>query len=90
MEGWKSHLWFDERSAGVIRRWSTFQQVVEFDEGMWLFLRRSTTFAGLRGILISKESLPGSCAWPELRMYLRQRIDEGAEHEAGARKLPTP
>src|SRR5215467_13170449 len=48
MEARKSHVWFDERSAGAIRRWSTFEQFVEFDEGMWLVLRRRTTFAGLR------------------------------------------
>jgi hypothetical protein len=77
LEGRKSHLWFEERSAGAIREWSTFESLVEFDEGMWLFLRRSTTFAGLRGILISMESLPGSCAWSELTVYLRQRIGEG-------------
>ena len=85
LEGRKSHLWFEERSAGAIRQWSTFESIVEFDEGMWLFLRRSTTFAGLRGILISKESLPGSCAWSELKVYLSQRIEEGAEDEAQAR-----
>jgi len=78
VEGRKSHLWFDERSAGAIRRWSTFEQVVEFEEGMWLFLRRRTTYAGQRGILISKESLPGSCSWSDLQMYVRQRIEEGA------------
>jgi hypothetical protein len=78
LEGRKSHLWFEERSAGAIRQWSTFESLVEFDEGMWLFLRRSTTFAGLRGILISTESLPGSFAWSELKAYLSQRIGEGA------------
>jgi hypothetical protein len=78
LEGRKSHLWFEERCAGAIREWSTFESVVEFDEGMWLFLRRRTTFAGLRGILISTESLPGSCTWSELKLYLRQRIGEGA------------
>jgi hypothetical protein len=87
LEGRKSHLWFDERSAGAIRRWSTFGRLVEFEEGMWLFLRRSRTFAGLRGILISKESLPGSCAWSELQAYLRQRIAEGARDEAEAQKI---
>ena len=61
------------------------KSLVEFDEGMWLLLRRSTTFAGLRGILISKDSLPGSCAWSELKVYLSQRIEEGAEDEAQAR-----
>jgi hypothetical protein len=86
LEGRKSHLWFDERSAGAIRRWSTFEQVVEFEEGMWLFLRRGTTFAGLRGILISKESLPNSCSWSELQEYLRQRIEDGAKCEAGSPK----
>jgi hypothetical protein len=90
LEGRKSHLWFDERSAGAIRQWSTFEQVVEFEEGMWLFLRRGTTFAGLRGILISKESLPGSCSWSELKVYLRQRIDEGESHEAEVRKTYSP
>ena len=85
LEGRKSHLWFEERSAGAIRQWSTFESLVEFDEGMWLFLRRRMTFAGLRGILISKESLPGSCAWSELKVYLSQRIEEGAEDEAQAR-----
>ena len=50
--------------------------LVEFDEGLWLFLRRRTTFAGLRGILITTESLPGSCAWTELNVYLRQRIGD--------------
>jgi hypothetical protein len=83
LEGRKSHLWFDERSAGAIRQWSTFEQLVEFEEGMWLFLRRGTTFAGLRGILISKESLPNSCSWSELQGYLQQRIEEGARDEAG-------
>src|SRR5262245_43328624 len=78
LEGRPSHLWFEERSAGAIRRWSTFESLVEFDEGMWLFLRRSTTFAGLRGILISKHSLPGSCPWSELTAYLRQRIAAAA------------
>jgi hypothetical protein len=78
LEGRKSHLWFDEQSAGAIRRWSTFGQRVDFDEGMWLFLRRRMTFAGQRGILISKESLPGSCTWSELQAYVSQRIDEGA------------
>ena len=57
---------------------------------MWLFLRRGTTFAGLRGILISKESLPGSCSWSELKVYLRQRIDEGESHEAEVRKTYSP
>jgi ABC-type bacteriocin/lantibiotic exporter with double-glycine peptidase domain len=75
LEGRKSHLWFDERSAGAIRRWSTFEKLVEFDEGMWLFLRQRTTFAGLRGILISKDSLPNSCTWSELQTYLRQRLE---------------
>jgi hypothetical protein len=79
LEGRKSHLWFDEKSAGAIRRWSTFERVVEFDEGMWLFLRRRTTFAGLRGILISKDSLPNSCAWSELQIYLSQRLEEAGE-----------
>jgi hypothetical protein len=82
LEGRKSHLWFDEQSAGAVRRWSTFQQLVEFEEGMWLFLRRRTTFAGQRGILISKESLPGSCSWSELTEYLRQRIEEAEKWEA--------
>jgi hypothetical protein len=76
VEGRKSHLWFDERSAGAIRRWSTFEQLVEFEEGMWLFLRQRTTFAGLRGILISKDSLPDSCTWSELQRYLSQRIED--------------
>jgi len=76
LEGRKSHLWLDEQSAGVIRRWSTFERLVEFEEGMWLLLRRRTTFAGLRGILISKDSLPNSCTWSELQMYLRQRLEE--------------
>jgi hypothetical protein len=79
LEGRKSHLWFDEQSAGAIRRWSTFERLVEFEEGMWLFLRRRTTFAGLRGILISKHSLPNSCAWSELQMYLSQRLEEANE-----------
>jgi hypothetical protein len=86
LEGRKSHLWFEERSAGAIRQWSTFESLVEFDEGLWLFLRRSTTFAGLRGILITTESLPGSCAWSELNVYLRQRIGDDAKHEAETRK----
>jgi hypothetical protein len=68
LEGRKSHLWFEEQSVGAIRRWSTFEQLVEFEEGMWLFLRRRTTYAGYRGILISKESLPGSCPWDELKV----------------------
>jgi hypothetical protein len=79
LEGRKSHLWlwFDEQSAGAIRRWSNFERLVEFEEGMWLFLRRrTTTFGGLQGILISKDSLPDSCAWSELQMYLRQRLQE--------------
>jgi len=84
VEGRKSHLWFDEQSAGAIRRWSTFERLVEFEEGMWLFLRRRTTFAGQRGILISKESLPGSCTWSELKEYLAQRIEEGAKRKADA------
>jgi hypothetical protein len=75
LEGRPSHLWFDEQSAGAIRRWSTFAQLVEFEEGLWLFLRRRTTFAGQRGILVSKESLPGSCPWSELTAYLRERIE---------------
>jgi ABC-type bacteriocin/lantibiotic exporter with double-glycine peptidase domain len=79
VEGRKSHLWFDERSAGAIRRWSTFEKIVEFEEGMWLFLRRGRTFADLRGILISKNSLPNSCAWNELQTYLSQRLAEGAK-----------
>jgi hypothetical protein len=74
LEGRKSHLWFDERSAGAIRRWSTFERILEFEEGMWLLLRRRTTFAGLRGLLISKESLADSCEWAELRMYASERI----------------
>jgi hypothetical protein len=82
LEGRPSHLWFDEQSAGAIRRWSTFKQPVEFDEGLWLLLRRRTTFAGQRGILISKESLPGSCPWSELTAYLRQRITDAASDEA--------
>jgi hypothetical protein len=82
LEGRKSHLWFDEQSAGSIRRWSTFEQILEFEDGMWLFQRRRRTFAGLRGLLISKDSLPGSCAWNELRMYLSQRIEEEVRHEA--------
>ena len=82
LEGRKSHLWFEERSAGAIRRWSTFEQVVEFEEGMWLFLRRGRTFGNLRGILISKESLPNSCSRSELQAYLQQRIDE-AQDAAG-------
>src|SRR5262252_802386 len=86
LEGRKSHLWFDEQSAGAIRRWSTFEQLVEFEEGMWLFLRRRTTFAGLRGILISKDSLPNSCTWSELQTYLSQRIEEGVEYNSEARK----
>jgi hypothetical protein len=77
VEGRKSHLWFDERSAGAIRRWSTFEQLVEFEEGMWLFLRQRRTFAGLRGILISKDCLPNSCAWSELQTYLSERIGNG-------------
>ena len=80
LEGPKSHLWFDEQSDGAIRRLATFEQLVEFEEGMCLFLRRRTIFAGLRGILISKNSPPGSCAWSELQMYLSQRIEaEGRE-----------
>jgi hypothetical protein len=86
LEGRQSHLWFDEQSAGAIRRWSTFEQLVEFDEGMWLFLRRRRTFAGLRGILISKESLPNSCNWNELQTYLTRRIEEAARHDAGVQK----
>jgi hypothetical protein len=82
LEGRKSHLWFDEQSAGAIRRWSTFKSVVEFEGGMWLFLRRRTTFAGLRGILISKDSLSNSCSWSELQMYLSQRIEEAVRDEA--------
>jgi hypothetical protein len=78
VEARKSHLWFAERSAGAIRRWSTFEQVVEFEEGMWLLLRRSTTFAALRGLLIARESLPGSCDWNDLKAYVRQRIEEAA------------
>jgi hypothetical protein len=79
LEGRKSHLWFDEQSAGAIRRWSTFERLIEFEEGMLLFLRRRTTFAGLRSILISKDSLPNSCAWSELQMYLSQRLEEAGE-----------
>ncbi len=75
LEGRKTHLWFDEQSAGAIRRWSTFERILEFEDGMWLLLRRRTTFAGLRGLLISKDSLPNSCSWNELRTYLSQRID---------------
>jgi hypothetical protein len=82
LEGRRSHLWFDEQSAGAIRRWSSFERLVEFEEGMWLLLRRRRTFAGLRGILISKDSLPNSCSWSELQMYLRQRIEEAAREEA--------
>jgi hypothetical protein len=83
LEGRKSHLWYEERFAAAIRRWSVFEQLVEFDQGMWLFLRRHKTFAGQRGILISKESLAGSCSWDELKAYLRQRMDERANEEAG-------
>ncbi len=72
----RSHLWFEERSAGAIRRWSAFEQVLEFEEGMWLFLRRGKAFGNLRGILVSKESLPNSCSWGELRAYIQQRIHE--------------
>jgi hypothetical protein len=79
LEGRKSHLWFDEQSAGAIRRWSTIERIIEFEDGMWLFLRRRRTFAGLPGLLISKDSLPNSCAWSELRMYLSERIEEGAK-----------
>jgi hypothetical protein len=86
LEGRKSHLWFDEQSAGPIRRWATFEQLIEFEEGTWLFLRRRTTFAGLRGILTSKNSLPNSCAWSELQMYLCQRIGEAASCEAESAK----
>jgi hypothetical protein len=82
LEGRPSHLWFDEQSSGALRRWSTFEQPVEFQGGMWLFLRRRTTFAGLRGILISRDSLPNSCTWSELQTYLRRRIEEGAKHHA--------
>ena len=78
LEGRTSHLWFDEQSAGAIRRWSTFGRLVEFDEGLWLLLRKRTTFAGQRGILVSKESLPGSCGWDEFTAYLRQRVEENA------------
>jgi hypothetical protein len=74
----KSHLWFAERSAGAIRRWSTFEAVVEFEQGMWLFLRRATTFASRRGLLITRESLPGSCDWKDLSAYVRERIQEAA------------
>jgi hypothetical protein len=80
VEARKSHLWFAERSAGAIRRWSTFEQVVEFEEGMWLLLRRNTTFAALRGLLITRESLPGSCDWNDLKAYVRHRIEEAAMH----------
>jgi hypothetical protein len=86
LEGRKSHLWFDEQSAGAIRRWSTFGRLVEFDEGLWLFLRRRTTFAGQRGILVSKQSLPGSCAWSELKAYLTERIAQTATDTAEAQE----
>jgi hypothetical protein len=85
LEGRKTHLWFDEQSAGAIRRWATFERILEFDDGMWLFLRRRRTFAGLRGLLISKDSLPDSCEWHELRMYLSQRIEEGSRSETKER-----
>jgi hypothetical protein len=81
LEGRKSHLFFDEQSAGAIRRWSTFAQLAEFEEGVWLFVRRRTTFAGQRGILVSKESLPGSCTWSELKAYLTKRLEEHANDE---------
>jgi hypothetical protein len=80
LEARKSHLWLEEPSSGAIRRWSTVEQIVEFEEGMWLLLRRRTNVAD-RGILISKESLPGSCVWSELKEYLGQRV-ESAKHEA--------
>jgi hypothetical protein len=90
VEGRKSHLWFDEQSAGAIRRWSTFNQIVEFEEGLWLFLRQRATFAGQRGILVSKESLPGSCPWSELTTYLRERVEGAANDPAGERDALRP
>ena len=76
LEGRRSHLWFDDRCVGAVRHWSTVDRVVEFEDGIWLFLRKR----GLsrEAYLISKESLPGSCPWDELKAYLGDRIAEGA------------
>jgi hypothetical protein len=79
LEGRDDFVWFEDQSAGAIRRWSTFEHVFEFEGGMWLMLRRSTTFAGYRGLLISRESLPGSCDCNDLHAYLRQRIARHAD-----------
>jgi hypothetical protein len=79
LEGRDAFVWLEDQSAGAIRRWSTFRHIFEFEGGMWLMLRRSTTFAGYRGLLISRESLPGSCDWNDLHAYLQQRIAEHGE-----------
>jgi hypothetical protein len=84
LEGRKSHLWLDERSAGAIRRWSAFDELVEFNEGIWLILRRRAKFVPVWAVLIGKDSLPGSCKWSELRDYLWQRIEEhGIDSDGG-------
>jgi hypothetical protein len=76
LEGRTSHLWFDDRFVGAIRHWSTVDRIIEFEQGMWLMLHKR----GLsrEGYLISKESLPGSCAWDEFKAYVDARIAEGA------------
>jgi len=90
LEGRKSHLWLDERSGGAILRWSSFEQLVEFEEGILLFLRRRTTYAARLFILISKESRPGSCTWSELREYLVQRFKEGEKYWTEAQEASNP
>jgi hypothetical protein len=83
VEGRKSCLWYDERTVGAVRRWSTFARVVEFDDGLWLIVRRGRMFAGLSGFLISKEGLPGSCNWEEFKGYVNERIAEASKDPTG-------
>jgi len=48
---------------------------------MWLLLRYGPRASLYDGLIISRDSLPGSCTWDELRAYLKQQI-ENAEAEA--------
>jgi hypothetical protein len=81
LQGRKSCTWFEHQHIGAIRRWSKYRQVVEFDGGMWQLLRYGPRASLYDGLIISRDSLPGSCTWDELRAYLKQQI-ENAEAEA--------
>jgi len=73
VEAANSLLSFGDRSATVIRRWSAIEEAREFEGGLWLFVKRPTARAKQVGILISAESLPGSCSWERLRAYVQGR-----------------